>query len=240
MKLGAAIPVLNEWRFMPAIVGQLKRVVDRIVLIRSKRSQSGAPVHLLPIPRLPEEVEVLEGEWDTEAATRNAGLEVLSECNYVFLIDSDEILIDRDLDILRELCRKQVHWVIGVPWTTYWKTSEYRIDPPHPGSIHMVLRRGVKVKGVRQPNIPVVHVADVRCRHMGYVRTDEEMREKLRLATHAAEVPADWFDRVWKGWEGTPTLEDLYPVPREKSQFKRAVYDPDPELNTVLERWGCQ
>jgi hypothetical protein len=240
MKLGAAIPVLNEWRFMPAVVGQLQRIVDRIVLVRSKRSQSGAPVTLSPLPSRMREVEVIEGEWSSEAGTRNAGLERLAECDYVFLIDSDEILLDDDLATLEGICRQGVHWVIGVPWATYWKTPEYRIDPPHPGGIGMVLRRGVKVRGIRQPTIPSVHMADVRCRHLGYVRTDDEMREKLRLATHSKEVPADWFDRVWKGWESTPSIEDLYPVPSQKGLFKRAVYDPDPNLNAVLERWGCQ
>jgi len=240
MKLGAAIPVLNEWRFLPAVVGQLLRIVERIILVRSGRSQSGAPVTLSPVPPLAAPVEVLEGEWLTEASTRNAGIARLEECDYVFVIDSDEILLDGDLDKLYGICRRGVHWVIGVPWTTYWKTPDYRIDPDHAGGIGMVLRRGVRVKGIRQPTVPAVHMADVRCRHLGYVRTDDEMREKLRLATHAWAVPGDWFERVWKGWEGARTMEDLYPVPSEKSLFKRAVYDPDPALNTVLERWGCQ
>jgi hypothetical protein len=239
MKLGAAVPVLNEWRFIPAVTGQLGRVVDRLVLVRPFRSQSRAPVRRTPLPRLHPGTEVIEGDWPTEADTRNAGLNHLSECDYVFMVDSDEILLDRDLEILKDICQSRLHWVIGAPWVTCWKTAAIRIDPPHPGSIHMVLRRGVRIRGIREASVPAVHVADVCCRHLGYVRTDEELLEKLRLATHAAQVPGDWFECVWKGWDINPSLENLYPVTGQESYFKRAVRFSDPELLAVLDRWGC-
>lgn len=240
MKLGAAIPVLNEWRFIPAVTGQLWRIVDRLVILRPARSQSGAAFQRTEVPKLHPGTEVLEGNWPSEGDTRNAGLAYLSDCDYVFVLDSDEILLDRDLRILRETCLSRLHWVIGVPWVTYWKTTDYRIDPPHYGSIHMVFRRGMGIKGIRQSKLPAVHMAQVCCRHLGYVRTDEELQEKLRLATHAHQVPGDWFERVWKGWDANPAMEDLYPIPAQKSYFKRAVFQPDRELTNVLERWGCR
>ena len=237
MKLGAAIPVLNEWRFIPAVAGQLLRVVDRCVLIRPSISQSGAPVELTALPSLDPRIDVLEGNWKGEAATRNAGMDYLSDCDYVFMVDSDEILLDRDLEDLRDLCRRGEHRVISVRLLTYWKTPEYRIDPPEHGTIKIVLQKDVRLQGVREAAGETVYESEALCRHLSYVRTDREVLEKIRLSGHAREILPDWYDRAWKGWDENPSLEDLHPV--HPAAYKRAKYEPDPELNAVLARWGC-
>jgi len=231
MKIGAAIPVLNEFRFLPAVVGQLLKVVDRCVILRGTRSTSGAPVALAPMPALDARVEVVEGAWQTEAETRNAGMDCLCECDYVFMVDSDEIILDEDLKTLRRLCETGQHPVIAVRVRTYWKTPEWRIEPPEDGVIRMVLQRGIRIEGVREVSAPV-HVSDVWCRHLSYVRTDEELREKIRLWGHAGEIRAGWFDRVWKRWDADHGLENLHPVHPEA--YRRAVYDPDQELLKIL------
>jgi glycosyltransferase involved in cell wall biosynthesis len=236
MKLGAAIPVLNEWRFIPAVTGQLLRVVDRLVLLRPSVSQSGAPVELTPVPQLDDRIDVLEGNWRSEAATRNAGLEYLSDCQYVFLVDSDEILLDADLDVLRNLCLKAISPILAVRLLTYWKTPQFRIDPPESGTIKMVLRSDMRVHGIREVS-GSVHTTDVLCRHLSYVRTDAELQEKIRLSGHASEMKPDWYDRVWKAWDLNPQLENLHPVHPEA--YRRAIHEPDAALDGVLAHWGC-
>ncbi len=237
MKLGAAIPVLNEWRFMPAVTGQLLQVCDRLVLMRGFRSQSGAAVEsFVPPPELDSRVEILEGNWASEAETRNAGMEYLDDCDYVVMIDSDEILVDRDLDTLKALCVEQAPQAIAVKLYTYWKTPEYRIDPPEDGTIKMVLRKDVRLHGVREIRAPFVE-ADVWCRHLSYVRTDDEVREKIRLSGHAREMRRDWYENVWKAWDLNAALENLHPV--HPSAYRRAIKVDDPELAKALSRWGC-
>lgn len=236
LKLGAAIPVLNEWRFVPAVVGQLLKVVDRCVIMRPSRSQSGAPVTLSPIPDLDPRIDVLEGNWDSEAATRNAGMDYLNDCDYVFMVDSDEILLDEDLAELRKLCLENTHEVISVHLYTYWKTPDYVIDPPEDGTIKMVLRNNVRMEGVREVRAPV-HTSGVYCHHLSYVRTDEEVREKIRLSGHAHEIRTDWYDRVWKEWDQNKSLENLHPV--HPPAYRRAVLSPDRRMKGVLQEWGC-
>jgi len=237
LRLGAAIPVLNEWRFIPAVVGQLLTVVDRVVIMHGSRAQSGVPVVLSPdVPELDSRVDILEGNWSTEAETRNAGMEYLADCDYVFMIDSDEILLDGDLQKLRELCESRLHQVLSVRLHTHWKTPDYRIEPPEHGTIKMVLRRDVRIVGVREVEAPV-HETDVWCRHLSYVRTDEEVREKMRISGHSHEMLPRWYEEVWKAWDAKPDLEDLHPV--HPPAYRRAVRASDPELNAVLARWGC-
>jgi hypothetical protein len=170
LKLGAAIPVLNEWRFMPAVIGQMLKFVDRCVIMRPSRSQSGATVSLTKIPDLDPRVDVLEGNWRSEAETRNAGMDYLEDCDYVFMIDSDEILLDEDLQNLRTLCEQRAHPVISVKLYTYWKTPEYVIDPPEDGTIKMVLRKDIRLYGVREVRGPV-YPSEIYCHHLSYVRS---------------------------------------------------------------------
>lgn len=237
MKLGAAIPILNEWRFLPAVTGQLLQVVDRVVLMRGRRSQSGAPVHrLLPVPRLDPRIELLEGDWGSESATRNAGMDHLDDCDYVFMIDSDEILLDSDLRMLVEMCRTGTHAAIAVKLYTYWKTPEFRIEPPENGTIKMVLRGDVRVVGVREIREPHA-TSEAWCRHLSYVRTDEEVQEKMRLSGHAREFRPDWYEQVWRAWDRDHELENLHPV--HPAAYRKAVRVPDPDLAATLRKWGC-
>jgi glycosyltransferase involved in cell wall biosynthesis len=237
MKLGAAIPVLNEWRFIPAVAGQLFGVVDRLVLLRPQRSQSGAPVHLTPIPDLDPRIEVLEGNWRSESETRNAGMSALSDCDYVFMVDSDEILLDEDLAKLKDMCLQDQHRVIAVRLYTYWKTARHRIDPPEDGTIKLVLRKDVRIHGVREVAEPA-HTADVFCHHLSYVRTDDELREKIRLSGHAPEILPDWYDKVWKAWDENPDLENLHPV--HPQAYRRAIREVGSGVEDVLTRWNCR
>lgn len=236
MKLGAAIPVLNEWRFIPAVVGQLLSLADRCVLVRGYRSFSGAEVRPTEVPALDPRVELIEGNWTTQADTRNAGMEALADCDYVFMVDSDEILVDGVLAELRELCRSGDHQVIALHLYTYWKTSRFRIDPPEPGTRKVVLRRDVRMVGRGDVQGPF-HVAEGRLRHLSYVRTDDEVKEKIRLSGHADEIIPTWYEEVWKQWDQDPSMRNLHPV--HPMAYARAVFEPDPELDAALARWGC-
>lgn len=237
MKFGAAVPILNEWRFAPAVLGQLLKVCDRVVVLRGRKSLSGAPAELLPVPLLDSRVELVTGSWSSEHATRNAGMELLSDCDYVFVVDSDEILSERSLRLLMLGCEKG-HRSLSCQFYTYWKTPEYRIHPPESIAAPVVVRRDVRFERLRLfsgehtwMSGPVVH-------HFSYVRTDDEVREKLRLFGHAAEVVPDWFERVWKRWDDNHELENLHPTHPEA--YRRAMRVEDRELLDILRRYGIQ
>jgi glycosyltransferase involved in cell wall biosynthesis len=218
------------------VVGQALKLADRCVIVRPSRSQSGAPVVLSDIPPQDPRVDVLEGNWGSEAETRNAGMDYLDDCDYVLMIDSDEILLDEDLEVLRSLCQDGTHPVIAVHLYTYWKTPEFVIEPPEHGTIKMLLRRDVRMVGVREVQAPV-HESGVYCHHLSYVRNDAEVREKMRLSGHAHEIRPDWYEHVWKAWDRNPDLENLHPV--HPAAYRRAVHRRDRRLNGILERWGC-
>lgn len=233
MRLGAAIPILNEWRFIPAIVGQLSRIVDRCILVRNRVSQSGASVTFVDPPHDPG-VEILTGCWKSEAHVGNAALNHLRECDYVLLVDSDEVFLDDDLTRIADACQESEP-VISVRMQTYWKTPEYEIEEMEDRPCPIAFRRGVRLSSIRATRWPQKRILDVRCRHLSYVRTDAEMQEKLRTWGFAANVRPGWYERVWQAWDANHALTDLHPVRPE--QFRRTIHRPDAQLTGVLRRW---
>lgn len=235
MKLGAAIPVLNEWRFLPAVAGQLLQVADRLVVLRGTRAQSGAPTTLTPVPPLDPRVEVVEAAWPSEQDTRNAGLDALDDCDWVFCLDSDEVLLDADLHQLVKLCETGEHEAISAHLLTYWKTIEHRVEPPENLTAPIAVRKGVRFSGTRYVDAEP-HFADIWLRHLSYVRTDAELREKLRLFGHAHEIVPDWYEKVWLGWDADHALTGLHPV--RPDAYPQVVHEPDEELRRVLQAHG--
>ncbi|MFD9704683.1 glycosyltransferase [Lentzea sp. NPDC059081] len=235
MKLGAAIPVLNEWRFLPAVAGQLLQVADRVLVLRGTRSLSGAPAELTPVPPLDPRIEVVEAAWASEQETRNAGLDALADCDWVFCLDTDEILLDPDLHALVRLCEQDEHQAISARLRTYWKTIEHRVDPPEDLTAPVVVRRGARFLDRRFVDAEP-HFTDIWLRHLSYVRTDAEVRDKLRLFGHAHEIVPNWYEDVWLGWDADHDLRDLHPT--RPPVYRRVVHEPDAELRRVLERHG--
>lgn len=236
MKFGAAIPVANEWRFIPAVVGQLRKVCERVVIMRARRSLSGQPLNLEPVPDYVKGsgVEILEDErWDGETEIRNAGMRVLFDCDYVFTVDSDEIFASDALKLLMRAASFDKPRAISCRMRTYWKTIDYQIDPPEDLGALVLVRQDVRFSDRRSVDGPQANASMRLMHHLSYVRTNEEVKEKLRLFGHASEVVPGWYDKVWKAWDENPALENLHPTKPEA--FKRAIKVQSPIANVLAE-----
>lgn len=232
MRFGAIIPVLNEWRFMPVVAGQLLKVCDRVVIVRSTLSQSGAPAVLTPVPQLDPKIEILNGTWHSEAETRNAGLDFLSDCDYIFTTDSDEILSTPALNLLKTVCCTKGFRAITSRFYTYWKTPGFRIDPPEMGMPPLVVRKDARFSYLRIIHGEVTLINKFLMHHLSYVRTDDEVKEKLRLFGHAHEIVPNWYENIWQKWDNDPTIENLHPTHPEA--YKRIIPVTDKELQGIL------
>jgi hypothetical protein len=240
VKFGAVVPVLNEWTYLPVVLGQLFKVCDRVIVLRGTKSLSGASVRLTMVPDLDLRTEIVEGAWASEHETRNAGLDILEAggMDYVFTVDSDEILSDAALAVLTETCETQKPRALLGGCHTYWKTPEWRIDPPEKLVAPLVVRKDVRFERLRMFSGESTVINRYVFHHLSYVRTDEEVQEKLRLFGHASEVVPGWYDRVWKAWDANNALENLHPTHPEA--FKRAVKVTDDGLKKILAEYGAR
>lgn len=244
MRFGAAILVLNEWRFMPAVIGQLLKVVDRCVILRTRRPFSGAPVSLGPVPILDRRVEIISGDWKTEHEARNAGMEILTSgkfrCDYVFTLDSDEIITDKNLQFLKAAVVAGQQRALYINFSTYWKTPEQLLVEAEPSVAPVIVRHDVRFHHLRVVGDGVgtfVNRPSVRCFHLSYVRTDEEVKEKIRLFGHAHEIVRDWYEQVWKGWDSDHGRRNLHPI--KPHLYERTIYAPDRDLREILREYRC-
>ena len=236
MKLGAIVPVLNDTQFLPAVTSQLLKIVDRCLIMRSPKSFTGKPISLNPLPELDPKVDLVIGNFGNEAETRNAGMDMLRDCEYVVIADADEIFLDKDLNTLKALCEEGKHLAIGCKLYAYWKTPEYLITPPETLKPCVAIRYDVRFKDVRWPQVPLFQ-GDILMHHLSYVRTDEELKEKLANFSHANEIVKDWYDNVWCEWDNDKTMKNIHPT--HPACYKEAVFNPNPELIDILKKTGC-
>jgi glycosyltransferase involved in cell wall biosynthesis len=163
----------------------------------------------------------------------------LGDCDYVFHIDSDEVLEEATLFDLCTFAEGKQPRVVLAPMLTYWKDTrhvvEYGDDTEAP--LAMVLARSdVRFTYLRVTEPGTVTVVNHVLHHLSFVRTDAEVLEKIRLFGHADEIVVDWFQRVWKAWDQNNDLTDLHPY--DPTCYHRAVPCPATGVEEVLTEFG--
>jgi hypothetical protein len=230
MRFGAAIPVLNEWRFLPAVIGQLlKGGVERILILRNTRPFCGERVILTPIPfavrvaASDRRVTIVEGDWPSEHDTRNYGQEQLARLgmDYVFTVDSDELFSVTAMDVLKRAVVVNKFRSLACRFKTYWKSIDYQIDPPEVLVATVLVHRDQRFERLRMFAGEQVAINQFAMHHLSYVRTNEEMQQKIRTYGHANEIVEGWFDDVWIAWDTHRDMENLHPT--HPPALKRAV-----------------
>lgn len=238
-RFGAAIPVHNDFRFLPAVAGQLLKVCDRVIVLRSTKTFAGAEAELVPVPPLEPRIEVITQQWENEGDTRNAGIEILTTgenpCDYVFTVDADEIFTEDTLRYLAATAARG-HRAVACFLHTYWKTPRYEIQPPEKICATVIVHKDVRFRYMRvldgEPHV----VNEQLMHHLSYVRTDEEVQEKLRTYAHANQICFKWFERVWLKWDENKDMKCLNPI--HPCSFGRAAYRVNDDLEAILESYG--
>jgi hypothetical protein len=240
VKFAAAIPVLNEWKFLPAVAGQLLKVCDEVFVMRGTIPHSGNPdVKLTPVPKLDPRIHVVEYAWENEKAMRNAGQSLIADggYDYGFSLDSDELFTTPMVQSIVDAVRK-AHGEIETMaclLLTYWKSPDYRIDPPEQLIAPFLLRKDIRFTAGRMFSAKTTIIPKHIMHHLSYVRTDEEVLDKLKYFCHAHQVVDGWYENVWKAWDTNPNLENLHATDPEC--YRRAVRTSG-DIRKILEEHG--
>jgi hypothetical protein len=186
-------------------------------------------------------VRIVRGDWPTEAAERNAGLELLERegFEYCLVLDADEIHHPAQLAAAMALARENPQidcWRMRC--LTYWKSASYRVEPPEPDPAVVFLRVGAG--RFVQNRMPVWHTDIVIpmetavIHHMSYARSDAQVARKIATFGHAHQVVPGWYERVWRGWDRDRTIENLNPC--WPAAYRRIVMQPAEALPPTLRR----
>lgn len=231
MKIAVHILAYNVTRFIQAVLENALPHVDKIYIaypnrpwgyVQDSRDTGANPTTLADIKQAAssDKIEIVQGDWDTEEAMRNACLQKAKAEGYDwFLIqDADEFYTDATWTNIKDYLASNIeNDLLITTWYNFWKSAHYVVTYPN-GSIKgtnagFALRcaSDIHFTSKRLTNARAPKIIDFVCYHYGYVMSDEQMHEKLKTWGHAKEVntPA-WFLHKWKNWDDT--TEFLHPT----------------------------
>jgi glycosyltransferase involved in cell wall biosynthesis len=131
--------------------------------------------------------------WNNELSKRNIGLKQLREagCDYVMNMDSDELYIAEEFEFMKRTLVEGGYDGGACQMQTYYKTSDYVLDPPQSYYVSLMLKDDPKhsfgtgfnvqcdpTRGWPCSNIRIFTRDEIQMHHMSYIRYD--VRRKLR------------------------------------------------------------
>jgi len=105
--LGAVIPCYRLTYYLPLVLKSL--YVNEIVVLSAGKVWDGendCTDNTYEICAEFPRVKFIEGSWNTQADQRNEGIRRLQHCHYIFMLDSDEILLPEDQYSLIQFAKK--------------------------------------------------------------------------------------------------------------------------------------
>ncbi len=251
-QFAAVCVVYDDFRWIPVVLESVYPVIPRIFFFISETPWNGAAADnsktiqtILEFPDPLSKIEIIKGRWQNETEQRNQALVTLSDRGFewCFILDADEVYDPNQLQ--RMIGFTTIDPAVKV-WhmhgLTYWKSPEFKIDPPEAFYPPVFVRtRGVRFRqhrstepvkaGLIPSEVGVYH-------HLSYARTDQEVFRKIQTFAHASEVKSSWYTEIWKGWDQNHDLQDLNPC--YPGQYKRAIPQPYEQLPPVLQKYMKQ
>lgn len=169
-----------------------------------------------------------------DASQRNDGLEWLRKRGYewALVVDSDEFWTQENInkllgDLTTDMDLTDDVDVITAPnMHVYWKDWNHRIHPdPQPDNPIVAIRTDQKFSWSRLSDAKRRKTTEAEFHHLSYVRTNDEIQEKILTSEHAHEIYPNWYDSTWRAWEDG--MRNLHPVIPEI--FAYTTIDPVPE-----------
>ena len=198
------------------------------------------------LPDPDKKIRIIKGSWPQlapgETEQRNAGLKLIEQAgmDYCFIVDSDEIYDSGVLlNMMNFASRNPQIECWHTEMDTYWKSYQYVIRPLEPCRPAIFIKLGVgayftsirevnaKTRTIMPPNIGFYH-------HMSYARSDEQVKKKISMFSHADEIVAGWYENIWKGWDEDNNMTDLHPTCPHC--YAKAIRRPISELPEVLRK----
>lgn len=228
MKFGLSMVAMKDARFIDEVLAPFSFLDKKIVMVSS--APWGTPGERIDNSALVEKLrwhgcKVYEEYWETEEDQRNACLDMLGDCDFSWIVDTDEIYQSIDvLGAMEFIGSNQLADVYYIAQDIYWKTRQYRVEVDHWYAGIAVVKNGFHFADKRNfdsARCSVVRIPEsvAKCAHMSYVGDDSAMLDKLRYNGHREEFANDWFERVWRVW--TPDMVNLHPG--RPDTFRRAV-----------------
>jgi len=197
------------------------------------RSFYNKPFNFASINQSPyiDKITVIEGEWPTEEAQRNACVNraVKDGMDYLFIHDADEFYFHDAFEALKtEILNRPDIDFYKVPWICFWKSFQYCLVGQNSDPIvgypefAINLKRGIRFESKRRPNSRQSTTLSAGiCYHGSYVLTNQELLDKINTWGHTNDFNKEqWFNEKWLKWTENMTNLHLVTPPDWKQAVK--------------------
>jgi len=241
-----ACPVHDDIRWVREMILGVHQNVSSVLFLLGKNPWYGEPGEFIKIRKdltalahQYSNIEIIEGDWESEGEVRNFALKVASSRGipYVAFVDTDEIYDPEQFSNLQKIVASNP--LIGcfeVEMNTYWKTPQYIIDPPEVFAPPVFVRTQMALCKERRHFIAPRRIRIPRTHgvmhHFSYVRSDEEVKRKIETFSHRDEVVPGWYENIWLNWN--ESMENIHPCWPEA--YKKAIFQDLSKLPEQVSR----
>jgi hypothetical protein len=233
MKYAALILAYNESTLLKACLKQFPPWVEKILVLVSQSPWKG-----FRVPGAGVSVDVCKAQtdpriewvtlnWRTEQEQRNWGLGRLYGFDWVLILDADEYYTQSDWGKIRRLDNESDTVAITKTMKTYWKTPEWEFYPEDSHKPVVAIRPN-KATFFDKRDAPHDHPRielPIVLHHFSWVRTDEEVKQKIQNWMHADDFDGDaWYKTKWKDWN--ENVKNIHPY-KEGIEAKRTECPKD-------------
>jgi hypothetical protein len=257
IRFGLECVAFNETDFLEATLRMFQPFIDKIVVLTGEKSwmgnvQNDGKVEEVVAPLVGKfsNIYLVNGDWKTEADQRNEGLKHLKECDYVFIVDADEMWPTGSIHKVQDyMLRHSSYTVFLGNWNTRFKNINWRVEPREAfrPAIAMNNKKGLKFLKNRHlelsPNVASTLIPEdvLLIDHFSYVRSEhQKIKEKLQTFSHANEIVngVDWW---YENMYLEADLKSRYLHPTNPECYQGLKEDPlHPEIRKFLKKYSPQ
>lgn len=256
-RFGLECVAFNDTDFLEATLRMFQPFIDKIAVLTGEKSwmgniQNDESVEKVVSPLTEEfdNIHLVKGNWKAEAEQRNEGLDYLKECDYVLIVDADEMWPTENIHKVQEFILKNSGYnIFTTNWNTRFKNINWRVDPKEPFKPIVAIsnKKGLRFSKARaiassyETANMLIPERILVVEHFSYVRSDHpKIKEKLRTFSHANEVLNGidfWYEKIYLQAD----LESRYLHPTNPECYQALVEDPiHPEIRKFLEKYSPQ
>ena len=259
---GVQILALNNTDYIEAIINIFLPLVDKIAISINEKSWMGdiknnGEVEKIIAPYLSDKVVLVKGKWKTEAEQRNYCLDKgLPECDYVFIVDDDEMWVSEQVYRMREfMVGHPGYTVFNLSWHTRFKNINWIVSPDEPFKPTVVIQtKAGKInthKGIRFIKNRLIDSSNQQAwsclvpediaviEHFSYVRSEDiNIKDKIKAFSHANEIINGtdfWYEKIYLECD----LRSRYLHPTAPECYDHLIeQELHPEIESALKKFS--
>ncbi len=229
MKIIALYKTFEGEEFIIPSIESIYNYVEKIIIINSNISWNGKIGNtIFPVVEKykrnhdkDNKIINIIGEWRSQPTQYDFGLKYIQanfKCDYIMLIDSDEIWTDDQLSkcINKVQDDNYKHDAFSCRMFTYVKSIFYRVNPIEPCRPTILIKSNIEtLSGIRGNGIQnKLCLEDIKFHHFCYVRKNDEVIKNKFITSEIGDLNKSKNWKEWKNnvWDKLPNVKDFHPT----------------------------